>query len=52
VIERCQQAFQELKKRLTSAAISVLPSGTEGFVVYIDASGNGLGCVLIKMDGL
>jgi hypothetical protein len=37
-----------LKKRLITAPILILPSGTEGFVVYSDASRKGLGCVLIQ----
>jgi hypothetical protein len=45
--DECEQSFQELKKRLTTAPVLTLPSGTEGFVVYSDASGKGLGCVLM-----
>ena len=37
-----------MKKRLTSGPILSIPSGTGGFVVYSDASKNGLGCVLIQ----
>ena len=37
-----------MKKRLTSAPVLTLPEGTEGFVVYCDASGVGLGCVLMQ----
>ncbi|KAJ4710029.1 Retrotransposon protein, putative, Ty3-gypsy subclass [Melia azedarach] len=44
----CEQSFQELKKRLTSAPVLTLPSGTEGFMVYSDASRQGLGCVLMQ----
>lgn len=43
--EKREKAFQELKERLTSAPILALPSGTEGFEVYSDASQEGLGCV-------
>jgi hypothetical protein len=46
--DECEQSFQELKKRLTTAPVLTLPSGTEGFVVYSDASGKGLGCVLMQ----
>ncbi|KAJ4704868.1 Retrotransposon protein, putative, Ty3-gypsy subclass [Melia azedarach] len=46
--ERPTSSFQELKKRLTSAPVLTLPSGTEGFVVYSDASRQGLGCVLMQ----
>jgi len=48
--ERCERAFQELKKRLTSAPILALPTMEQDFVVYSDASRNGLGCVLMQ-DG-
>ncbi|XP_073035161.1 uncharacterized protein [Primulina eburnea] len=44
----CQQAFQELKDKLTSAPVLVLPCGTEDFVVYSDASKLGLGAVLMQ----
>ena len=37
-----------MKHRLTSAPILALPSGEGGYVVFADASGNGLGCVLIQ----
>ena len=46
----CQSSFEELKKRLTTAPILSLPKGTEGFVVYTDASGSGIGCVLQQGD--
>ncbi|XP_073279511.1 uncharacterized protein [Primulina huaijiensis] len=44
----CQQAFQTLKDKLTSAPILVLPCGTEDFVVYTEASKQGLGAVLMQ----
>ncbi|KAK4383425.1 Retrovirus-related Pol polyprotein from transposon.6 [Sesamum angolense] len=46
--EQCQQSFDELKKRFTSTPILVLPSGSGGYVVYTDASKQGLGCVLMQ----
>ncbi|XP_027171642.1 uncharacterized protein LOC113771232 [Coffea eugenioides] len=46
---KCESSFQELKKRLTSAPVLVLPDGGEGYVVYSDASREGLGCVLMQM---
>ncbi|KAL0337561.1 UNVERIFIED_CONTAM: Retrovirus-related Pol polyprotein from transposon [Sesamum calycinum] len=41
-------SFEELKKRLTSAPILALPSGDGGYVVYTDASRQGLGSVLMQ----
>ncbi|KAL0440435.1 UNVERIFIED_CONTAM: Transposon Ty3-G Gag-Pol polyprotein [Sesamum latifolium] len=46
--EQCQRSFDELKRRLTSTPILTLPSGSGGFVVYTDASKQGLGCVLMQ----
>ncbi|XP_075092246.1 uncharacterized protein LOC142172513 [Nicotiana tabacum] len=42
------KSFYELKKRLTSAPVLALPEGSEGYVVYCDASRVGLGCVLMQ----
>ena len=36
--EACQQSFDELKGRLTSAPVLTLPLGQDGFSVYCDAS--------------
>ncbi|KAJ9546848.1 LOW QUALITY PROTEIN: hypothetical protein OSB04_019391 [Centaurea solstitialis] len=44
----CEYAFNNLKGKLTSAPILTLPHGTDGFVVYCDASKLGLGCVLMQ----
>lgn len=38
----------QLKERLISAPVLVLPSGPGGFTVYFDASQIGLGCVLMQ----
>lgn len=46
--EERESSFQELKTRLTTAPVLALPSGTEGFVIYSDASHKGLGCVLMQ----
>ena len=45
--EAQEASFQLLKQKLCSAPILSLPEGTENFVVYCDASHNGLGCVLM-----
>jgi hypothetical protein len=44
----CEDSFQELKKRLTTAPVLALPDSLGGFVVYSDASLIGLGCVLMQ----
>ncbi|GJY33346.1 putative reverse transcriptase domain-containing protein [Tanacetum coccineum] len=43
-----ERAFQTLKDKLCNAPILALPDGLEDFVVYCDASGLGLGCVLMQ----
>ncbi|KAK6131348.1 hypothetical protein DH2020_034916 [Rehmannia glutinosa] len=48
--DKCELSFQELKKRLTTAPILVLPEGLNNFVVYNDASKEGLGAVLMQND--
>ena len=42
------RSFQELKRKLTSAPILIMPDITKGFEVYCDASRLGLGCVLLQ----
>ncbi|CAL1388171.1 unnamed protein product [Linum trigynum] len=44
----CQASFEELKTKLTTAPVLALPAGAGGFVVYSDASHQGLGCVLMQ----
>ncbi|KAA3487569.1 DNA/RNA polymerases superfamily protein [Gossypium australe] len=46
--EKCQQNFEKLKALLTKAPVSVQPESGREFVVYSDASLNGLGCVLMQ----
>jgi hypothetical protein len=41
------EAFQTLKKKLTTAPVLAQPDITKSFDVYCDASGTGLGCVLM-----
>ncbi|GKC51769.1 putative reverse transcriptase domain-containing protein [Tanacetum coccineum] len=43
-----EEAFQMLKDNLCDAPILSLPDGSKEFVVYCDASNQGLGCVLMK----
>jgi hypothetical protein len=46
----CESSFQELKKRLTTAPVLVMPDMEKPFSIYCDAPGQGLGCVLMQ-DG-
>ena len=46
--DRYEEAFQELKRRLTSAPILIVPNRGQGYTVYCDASRSGLGCVLMQ----
>ncbi|GKC91539.1 putative reverse transcriptase domain-containing protein, partial [Tanacetum coccineum] len=43
-----EEAFQLLKEKLCSTPILALPDGIEDFVVYCDASHQGLGAVLMQ----
>ncbi|WVZ89930.1 hypothetical protein U9M48_036275 [Paspalum notatum var. saurae] len=44
----CEEAFQSLKKSLTTAPVLTQPDVAQPFDVYCDTSGNGLGCVLMQ----
>ena len=46
--DECQASFEELRNKLTSAPILVLPDITQSFDIYCDASRQGLGCVLMQ----
>jgi hypothetical protein len=46
--EACQKCFEELKEKLTTTPVLVMPDIHKGFDVYCDASHLGLGCVLMK----
>ena len=45
---QCEKTFQELKRRLTSSPILIVPNRGQGYTVYCDASRAGLGCVLMQ----
>jgi hypothetical protein len=47
---RLEASFQELMKRLTTAPVLTIPDMEKSFSIYCDASGQGLGCVLMQ-DG-
>jgi hypothetical protein len=46
----CEASFQELMKRLMTTLILVMPDMEKSFSIYFDATGQGLGCVLMQ-DG-
>lgn len=45
---KCNEAFKQLKVLLTTALVLAQPDIEKPFDVYCDASGNGLGCVLMQ----
>ncbi|WVZ89138.1 hypothetical protein U9M48_035583 [Paspalum notatum var. saurae] len=47
---KCEEGFQELKKLLMTAPVLAQPNVTKPFDVYCDASGQGLGCVLMQEE--
>ena len=48
--EKCQGSFEKLKAFLTEAPVLTQPTCGKEYVIYSDASLNGLGCVLMQ-DG-
>jgi hypothetical protein len=46
--EKCQDSFDQLKMRLMSPPVLVMPDLQKGFDIYCDTCGQGLGCVLMQ----
>ena len=46
--EECEASFQELKKRLVTSPVLILPDRTKDYEVYCDASRRGLGAMLMQ----
>ena len=44
----CEKSFQELKTKLTTTSVLVIPNPQEPFCIFSDASKKGLGCVLVQ----
>ena len=47
----CEKAFRELKRRLTTTPILIVPKRGQRHTVYYDASKDELGCVLMQSGG-
>ena len=48
--DACKQSFQELKKRQVTTPILTIPEREDDFIIYCDASSQGLGAVLMQHD--
>ena len=46
--DQCEETFQELKRRLTSAPLLIVLDRGLGYIMYCDTSRAGLGCVLMQ----
>ncbi|TYK24117.1 reverse transcriptase [Cucumis melo var. makuwa] len=44
----CENSFQNLKQKLVTAPVLIVPDGSGSFVIYSHASKKGLGCVLMQ----
>src|SRR4051794_25648650 len=45
---KCEESFQELKRRLNSAPVLAPPDTKKDFEICCDASRQGLGCILMQ----
>ena len=46
--KECQKSMDELKRRLTTTPVLILPDNSSDYIIYSDASLRGMGCVLIQ----
>jgi hypothetical protein len=46
--QKYEDVFHALRQHLTTAPVLAQPDNTKPFEVYCDASGTGLGCVLMQ----
>ena len=49
---QCEEAFQDLKRRLTTTPILIVSDRGQGYTVYYDTSRTELGCVLMQSEGI
>ncbi|CAA7022635.1 unnamed protein product [Microthlaspi erraticum] len=47
-LAECEESFSQLKEMLTTTPVLALPEPGKPYMVYTDASGIGLGCVLMQ----
>jgi hypothetical protein len=47
---KCEESFHVIKNKLTTAAVLTLPDIHQSFVIFCDASRQGLGCVLMQNE--
>jgi hypothetical protein len=47
---KCEESFQIIKQKLTTAPVLTLPDIHQNFVIFCDASRQGLGCVLMQNE--
>ena len=50
--DKCQNSFEQLKEMLVEAPVLTQPTSGKEYTLYSDASGIGLGCVLMQNDKL
>ena len=48
--DQCEKALYELKRRITFTPILIVPERGQMYIVYRDASKDGLGCVLMQYE--
>ena len=46
--DKCQSSFERLKEILVEVLMLIQPTSGRDYIMYCDASGIGLGCVLMQ----